>query len=877
VKGFPRPAPGFGAAAVAVLAVFAALTLVHLWPLVRLIATHNTPNTDTAINLWWVSQMSRQMIGDPLRLFHGNVLSPHPFTLAAVDHMLLASFTAIPLWVATHNPILVHNVMLVATYVLSGTFTAILVRRLAGSWWAGVVAGVAFAFSAFRWYELPHLHILTTEWIPLALLALDRLIERPSRARLAAFGAAALAVGLSSWHGAIVGGMLIAVVALWSLAQQSGPVRRLVAAIAGVALVVGLVLAPIAIPYRYTARWRLNLTEGERERGLTRLALTAEQLLPTTIGLGPPPEEAFGNARRTWTYPGLATWTLAAAAFLPRAGRPRRAPISRPLAAAGAAAIAAAGALVAAVWRGVAGHGDLAALLAPLAPVVVATAALALFAWLAARRQARDEEDGAGIARTRRARLTYTVVAAAGLLIAMGPRVTAWGVPLGAGLYQPDYLPLLGVLRAPERFGLFFAFGLAVLAGLGAARLLSVLPRRAGAGTAVVLLLLLNIDLRPAPLNIAEEDLPGPGHYWLATASEPGAVLELPFGRWKVAMRGGFLHDRRIVNGVGFVAPPGVVRLRQQRLLDQQSLDVIWEYFHPRLLLVRAQYYRRGAMTEMLQSIDARRDAVTIVARADEDLILRLVDRGRGPELRRWWPRHSLERARGLAFSAVAAGGHEGRADRVTITLNDHPVIELDGDAARDPAERRVPIEPGWLVPYENRFDVRAAYRYLPGQGVHPVGETGVAIPADIRVRADGRLGWYEVNGDRREVPPGYTLATIDPATGAVVTRASFDTARNQDQSASLARFVAALPAATPVVVVSEGAAAARLTDEGWAALRLLGLREDPRARRLVHAAIGVKGAVEGSVPEKVHRRATELSVGTPERREVQLGGFDLY
>jgi hypothetical protein len=76
---------------------------------------------------------------------------------------------------------------------------------------------------------------------------------------------------------------------------------------------------------------------------------------------------------------------------------------------------------------------------------------------------------------------------------------------------------------------------------------------------------------------------------------------------------------------------------------------------------------------------------------------------------------------------------------------------------------------------------------------------------------------------------------------------------------------------------VSEAPAASRLTDEGAAALRSLGLREDPRMRRMVHAAIGVKGAKEGSVPEAVHRSRTELSIGAPERREVQLDGFDLY
>jgi hypothetical protein len=150
-------------------------------------------------------------------------------------------------------------------------------------------------------------------------------------------------------------------------------------------------------------------------------------------------------------------------------------------------------------------------------------------------------------------------------------------------------------------------------------------------------------------------------------------------------------------------------------------------------------------------------------------------------------------------------------------------------------------------------------------------------VAADLHARADTRLAWYQVNGDKRDVSPGYTLVTIDPATGAVGSRATFNTARATAESGALARFVAALPDATPVLVVSEGAAASRLTDEAVAALRSLGLATDPRPRRAVQCAIGVKGAREGSVPEGVHRRATDLTIGTPEFRDVQLDGFDLY
>jgi hypothetical protein len=605
--------------------------------------------------------------------------------------------------------------------------------------------------------------------------------------------------------------------------------------------------------------------------------LSVGELLPPAIVLGPPPVNAHGNARVTWAFAGLMTWGLAACAFIPDWRREVRGPIAKPLVAAGTLAGAFLGVIVVALQRGYAGQPALAAMLAPMSPVVVLTVALALFAWFLARRQALDESDLADAAKFRRARLIYAIVAIGGLLLALGPRAVVGGISLGAGLYQPSYFPPFGVLRAPERFGLWFAFGLAVLAGLGTARLVSLLPRAPAVLAAVVLLVLLNVDLRPAPIDLGTEDPPGPGHYRLATLPEPGSVFELPGERWKLALLGAFEHGRPVVNGVGYVSPPGYTEMRGLRQLGQERLDILWEHFHPRLIMVRGRFYDAAARARVFEAVDKRKDAITIIEEAGEDIILRLKDRGRGPALPRRWPRASLEKAEGLQFSAIVTGGREDRIDRLTLSLNDHLVLELEGRAAADPENRRVPIRPEWLVPYENRFNVRADYRYRPGQPAHPIGKTNVSVAADVQLRADGRLAWYQVNGDRREVAPGYTLVALDAATGAVRSRMSFDTGRGAAASARLAQFVATLPDATPVLVVSEGQTSSRLTDDAVAALRGLGLRQDPRTRRAVHAAIGVKGAAVGSVPEQVHRSRTEISLGTPEHREVQLDGFDLY
>ncbi len=863
---------------IVVTALFLALSVLHLWPLASRLATHSTPNDDTVLSIWWVSEMARQMLRDPVHLFDGNIFYPYSRTLAVIDHMLASSLAALPLWVATENPILVHNATLLATFVLSGTFMALLVRRLCGSWPAGVVAGCAFAFSSFRWYELPHLHVLSTEWLPLALFALDRVIEKPSRGRSAAFATSFLLVALSSWHVAVVGGALIGTVAIWSLVQHPSPTRRQLLAIGGSALLVALVVAPIAVPYTHLAAWRLRQSADQRQRALNRYAVAVDEFLPRQLVLGPPNEPAHGNARARWTFPGIVTWGLACAAFLPHRGSLRRRRVFGGESAAAMLALAMLGLLLAGAFLAALGRTGLMQALIHMPLVVVFVMAFLTWSLFRARRQAFEEHSMDPVVRQGRARLVYATVAALGAIIALGPRASAWGVDLGSGLYRPDVVPLLSVLRTPERFGLLFAFGLAVLSGFGALRLVGLFPLSTRAPLFAAVFVLLNVDLRPAPIDVAEEPGPGPGHEWLRTFPEPGAVVELPGPEWELVLTAGYAHGRRIVNGTGYVFPPGYVRLRGIPEFDPQRFEVLWERFHPRFVLLHGRFYDKRGFERVMRSARSHADALTIVAQPGGDVVFRLKDRGRGSLLHRRWPREALSGTSGLALSAVVGGGRDGRDDRLVISLNDRLLYELEGAALREGALRHVPFQSEWLVPGENRFDILADYRYGAGQAPNAIGQTGVSVAADLHARADGSGAWYQVNGDRREVPPGYTLLAIDPATGRVLTRGLFDTARREADSAALARFVDALAPATPVLVVSEGDVSARLTGEAVAALHALGLREDLRSRRRwVHAAIGVKGAPGGTAIERVHRADAAVTVGTPETRHVQLDGLELY
>ncbi len=159
------------------LGVFVALAVVHTWPLASapgLLSRNDV--ADTVLHEWILAWVAHQLVTDPLRLFDANIFYPERYTLAYSDHLIVQSVMGAPLTWAGFSPVLVHNVVLIAGYALTGWTTALVVARWTGSRAAGLLSGSLVAFSAFTLTRLPQIQDLHFEFFPLVLLALDRLL-----------------------------------------------------------------------------------------------------------------------------------------------------------------------------------------------------------------------------------------------------------------------------------------------------------------------------------------------------------------------------------------------------------------------------------------------------------------------------------------------------------------------------------------------------------------------------------------------------------------------------------------------------------------------------------------------------------------------------
>jgi hypothetical protein len=161
----------------------------------------------------------------------------------------------------------------------------------------------------------------------------------------------------------------------------------------------------------------------------------------------------------------------------------------------------------------------------------------------------------------RRTALLYGALAAAALLLSLGPEPAAWShrlLPSGPYLWLARIVPGMDGMRVPARLGVVVLMALCALAALGLARLLARLRPRTGIVAVVLLGAAIVADGWAVPLRMAPFDARGrPGdraaYRWLAQQPQ-GGVIELPILEWAIAptltyQYATLSHGHPIVNG----------------------------------------------------------------------------------------------------------------------------------------------------------------------------------------------------------------------------------------------------------------------------------------------------------------------------------------
>jgi hypothetical protein len=225
-------------------------------------------NGDGQLSIWNVAWVARTLPVDPLHVFDANIFYPQRGTLIYSESNLGAGALAVPVYWATRNPYAAHNSVVLLAFVFAFLGAYALVRYLTGDWRAAAIAGVWFAFSPIVFTRLAHIQLLMTAGLPLAMLAMHRVADRPTAGRGAVLGvvmaAQALCCGYYGVFAILMVGFATIVLAstrrLWTSARYW--IAMATAAGGSIALV-----APVFVPYaRFQQTTGFRRTVGEAVR-----------------------------------------------------------------------------------------------------------------------------------------------------------------------------------------------------------------------------------------------------------------------------------------------------------------------------------------------------------------------------------------------------------------------------------------------------------------------------------------------------------------------------------------------------------------------------------------------------------------------------------
>ncbi|MBE7470436.1 MAG: hypothetical protein DPW09_03840 [Anaerolineae bacterium] len=166
----------------AILGLFTLVTFIMLYPFSISLTTMAPEPNDPLLNVWRLHWNVHAWLGGPTALaniFNTNILYPFPLTLAYSEHFFILSAQVLPFLLISDSHLVGLNVSVLLTFILSGYGMYLLVTAWTGNRWAGLVAGILFAFSPNRFGRFNHLELLVTQWMPLALLALHWTLTRP--------------------------------------------------------------------------------------------------------------------------------------------------------------------------------------------------------------------------------------------------------------------------------------------------------------------------------------------------------------------------------------------------------------------------------------------------------------------------------------------------------------------------------------------------------------------------------------------------------------------------------------------------------------------------------------------------------------------------
>jgi hypothetical protein len=582
------------------------LSLVMTWPL-ALGLGRDVPGDlgDSLLNMWilgWGLEHVPQLATGAMSwhdYWNANIFHPDPLALALSEHLFGQTLQVLPVYAITGNIILCYNLLFISTFALSAWGTYLLVYDLTNDRRAAFIAGLVFGFLPYRIASVPHVQVMSAQWMPFALFGLNRFVTRGSRLALEGGTAALVMQNWSCGYYLLYFAPFVPLLVLhrmWTagrLAQASVWIGLCAAAAVTLACTL-----PFLFPYAEAQR-RFGF-----ERGLGEVVTFSANVWSYVTAAEP--VRLWGSRLRFYphgegeTFLGFMPWLLGIAACVAAVGEARRGPTEPSprgwrRVAVWVLTFAVVTQLIAVMSAVIFGGFDSSFLGIPLrartpvrllAQLVLATILLMVISPRARSVAARLSRSQAVFF------LAITILA---MWLSLGPLPSAGDqLVSGVGLYGVlyDYVPGFNGVRVPARYAMIAGLFLAVLAGFGAKVLLSGRYANAIVGIASVLVLIEGAALpmevnrtwgqneATPPAQVFPANQAPPAYLRLKSMPTGTVVTEFPFGdaAWEIRyVYYAAVHGKPITNGYSGQFPPGYkVRVARLRRVSADS-RAAWE------------------------------------------------------------------------------------------------------------------------------------------------------------------------------------------------------------------------------------------------------------------------------------------------------------
>lgn len=242
---------------------FCALTTMMTWPWVLHLRDAVADKGDPYMIAWTLWWDFHQTFHNPLHLFDANIFYPYRYTLAFSENDYGIAMLFFPLFALGLRPLTVHAIATFVGFALSGYGAFRLTRTLTGDDRAAWLAGIIFAFIPYRFHLLSHLHYLFAGWLPLVCESLVLFARRQTWKRATWLGAAFLMNALTCVSWFIMALAPLGLTLLFLLFAHRGLVRNRAFWIRGTVAMAGalLLFSPFLLTYYrvsalYGLRWQ---------------------------------------------------------------------------------------------------------------------------------------------------------------------------------------------------------------------------------------------------------------------------------------------------------------------------------------------------------------------------------------------------------------------------------------------------------------------------------------------------------------------------------------------------------------------------------------------------------------------------------------------